>query len=192
LQFGPSSPAQLEALRLSGQLPADTLLWKPGRDAWQPLTDIPELIASMSAHTPPAPPSAPPQQPEPPPLHQPEKAVAVSKGAPRTFAVGGRVLAVAPDDEGDEDEARRWVPGRVLGSRNVGEILQFKVSLDGYDSENDEWVDADDERLQPYEASADAKVAAKQEAQEKVTARLQSEARRHAGALEHEAAMVAD
>jgi len=83
------------------------------------------------------------------------------------------------------------VPGRVLGCRTIAGGTQYKVSLDGYDSENDEWVDADDGRLQPYEASTDSRAAAKQQEEEKVAARLHSEFRRHEGARQHEAAIEA-
>ena len=109
----------------------------------------------------------------------------------RTYAVGNRVLARAPDaDEDDGDEAEGgWVTGRVLGTRTHGGVAQYKVSLDGYDSENDEWMEGDDERLKPYEALSDSKDAAKKEAAEKEKARLQSEARRHDSRAAHEAAV---
>ena len=60
-----------------------------------------------------------------------------------------------------------------------------------YDSENDEWMEGDDERVRPYEASSDAKQAAKREADEKVAARLHSEQRRHDGMREHREAVTA-
>jgi len=41
---------------------------------------------------------------------------------------------------GEEEE---WVVGRVLGRRVHGGVAQRKVSFDGYDSELDEWLDAD-------------------------------------------------
>ena len=55
------------------------------------------------------------------------------------------------------------------------------MSLDGYDSETDEWMEGDDARLQEYEVSADTKEAARKTADEKTMARLHSEARRHDG-----------
>ena len=45
-----------------------------------------------------------------------------------------------PEGE-DEDEGGRWVPGRVLLHRQHAGGTQLKLSLDGYDSETDEWVD---------------------------------------------------
>ena len=108
---------------------------------------------------------------------------------PCVLKVGGRVLAHAP--EGGDGNQVRWVPGRVLSSRTHGGIVQYKVSLDGYDSENDEWLTADDERVQPYEASTDSKEAATREADEKLVARLQSEQRRHDGMREHREAVAA-
>ena len=91
--------------------------------------------------------------------------------------MGIRVLARAPDDEEDGDS---WVPGRILGTRTTQKgAVEYKVSLDGYDSENDEWMQGDDDRVKPYEVTGDEKEAKKREADEKVAARLQSEARRH-------------
>ena len=47
----------------------------------------------------------------------------------------------------------RWVSGRVLGKRMHKGVQQFKISLDGYDSENDEWVDETDQRVIAAHAS---------------------------------------
>ena len=71
-------------------------------------------------------------------------------------------------------------------------MVEYKVSLDGYDSEHDEWMEGDDERVKPYEVAADGKEAAKREADEKVMARLQSEQRRGESRRELGAAMEAD
>ena len=119
-----------------------------------------------AAATPPAtaaapapPPSAPAARPAPPPPSPGGRVV-------HSFKIGARVLAVAPagsDDEeaddgggagGGDGAAERWVPGRVLAERSHGGTKQFKISLDGYDSEDDAWVDADDDRVRPYEAGA--------------------------------------
>ena len=62
------------------------------------------------------------------------------------FKVGARVLALAPEESDGSDggadsrSSGTWVPGRVLAVRGTGETLQYKVSLDGYDSETDSWV----------------------------------------------------
>ena len=108
------------------------------------------------------------------------------------------MLARAPPQEPEEEEAEataaaaaavegagRWVTARVLGIRTTrSQGIEYKVSLDGYDSENDEWMEGDDERLQPYQAATDAKASQKQWAQEKDEARRLNERRRHeAGAL---------
>ena len=84
--------------------------------------------------------------------------------------MGIRLLARAPDDEEDGDS---WVPGRILGTRTTQKgAVEYKVSLDGYDSENDEWMQGDDDRVKPYEVTGDEKEAKKREADEKVAARL--------------------
>jgi hypothetical protein len=66
------------------------------------------------------------------------------------------VLARAPPQEPEEAEATaaaaaavegagRWVTARVLGIRTTrSQGIEYKVSLDGYDSENDEWMEGDD------------------------------------------------
>jgi hypothetical protein len=64
------------------------------------------------------------------------------------------VLARAPPQEEEEAEATaaaavegagRWVTARVLGIRTTrSQGIEYKVSLDGYDSENDEWMEGDD------------------------------------------------
>jgi hypothetical protein len=68
------------------------------------------------------------------------------------------VLARAPPQEPEEAEeaeaeataaavegAGRWVTARVLGIRTTrSQGIEYKVSLDGYDSENDEWMEGDD------------------------------------------------
>ena len=78
-----------------------------------------------------------------------------------TFTVGGRCLACAPADDGDE----RWVPGRVLAERTARGGREIG-SLDGYDSETDEWVDEEaiaGGALREYDAGGDAKAAAKRD-----------------------------
>ena len=53
-----------------------------------------------------------------------------------------------------------------------------QISLDGYDSETDEWLDCASEAVRPYEAHADSKEAAKQDAAEKEKSRLFAEQRK--------------
>ena len=73
---------------------------------------------------------------------------------PHVFKPGTRVMALAPDADD------KWVPGRVLAERKgttgggggVGGKRQYKISLDGYDSEDDAWLDEDDPNVRPYEA----------------------------------------
>ena len=115
-----------------------------------------------------------------------------AKGPTPTYKVGARVLARAPDAESDDeggDGDSGWVTGRVLGTRTHSGKAQYKVSLDGYDSENDEWMEGDDERLRPYQDASDAKEAAKRTQAEHEKARLQSEARRHESRAAHEQAI---
>ena len=50
------------------------------------------------------------------------------------YRVGQRILSEADGGE--------WRPGRIIGRRVVGGAPQLKVSVDGYDSDQDEWVDA--------------------------------------------------
>ena len=111
---------------------------------------------------------------------------ALPPSAPVDLRVGARVMAVAPGEEPDEPDAR-WVPGRVLSQRTHVGAKQFKISLDGYDSEDDQWVESDDPRVRPYDApvaggSADdddaLKEAAKKEAAEKDEARRFNELRK--------------
>ena len=119
------------------------------------------------------------------------------------FKVGARVLAVAPagsdDEEGEEGaSADRWVPGRVLGERSHAGTKQYKISLDGYDSEDDAWVDCDDPRVKPYVADAggggagggdaDAKAAAKRDQEERERARKFAEQRKADARSAHSAA----
>ena len=69
------------------------------------------------------------------------------------------MLARAPPQEPEEADAEataaaaaaaaegagRWVTARVLGIRTTrSQGIEYKVSLDGYDSENDEWMEGDD------------------------------------------------
>lgn len=65
-----------------------------------------------------------------------------------SFVNGERVLASTPEGG--------WSPGRVLSKRtqDSGSRVQYKVSLDGYDSENDEWLDDDDPRVKKYASGA--------------------------------------
>jgi hypothetical protein len=118
-----------------------------------------------------------------------------SKSGPHVFRVGTRVLAIAPDDDEEEEEGdapaeERWVPGRVLGERVFKGSKQYKISLDGYNSEDDAWVDHDDERVRPYEApnSSDDAEAAKAEQGELDRARKFAEARKAQANQVHAAA----
>ena len=99
-----------------------------------------------------------------------------------------KVWALHVPEGEDEAEGGRWVPGRVLLHRVVrtgaGGGTQMKVSLDGYDSETDEWVDCGSERVRPYAASTDAKEAARQEAAENEASRLYAEQRKRDDRLE--------
>ena len=65
-----------------------------------------------------------------------------------SFVNGERVLASTPEGG--------WSPGRVLSKRtqDSGSRVQYKVSLDGYDSENHEWLDDDDPRVKKYASGA--------------------------------------
>ena len=60
----------------------------------------------------------------------------------------------------------------------------MKISLDGYDSETDEWVEYDSLRVRPYEVNTDAKEAARQDAAEKEASRLHAEQRKRDDRLE--------
>ena len=107
------------------------------------------------------------------------------------FAVGGRCVARAPVDPlsfGDSEE--QWVPGRVLAERTVRGGREIKVSLDGYDSETDEWVDEEaiaGGALREYDAGGDAKAAAKRDLAERDAARRHAEQRKLDGRQEHAA-----
>ena len=104
-----------------------------------------------------------------------------------TFTVGGRCLARAPADDGDDE---RWVPGRVLAERTARGGREIKVSLDGYDSETDEWVDEEaiaGGALREYDAGGDAKAAAKRDLAERDAARRHAEQRKLDGRQEHAA-----
>ena len=100
-------------------------------------------------------------------------------------------MAVAPegsdDEEGEAEGRAKWVPGRVLSERTHKGTKQYKISLDGYDSEDDAWVDCDDGRVHPYEAAspasgggdaAAAKEEAKREAAERDASRRFNEQRK--------------
>ena len=112
------------------------------------------------------------------------------------FAVGGRCVARAPVDPlsfGDSEE--QWVPGRVLAERTVRGGREIKVSLDGYDSEADEWVtDAAIKggALRPYDGeSGGAEAAAKRDAEERDAARRGAEERKSNSREEAAAAVAA-
>lgn len=96
--------------------------------------------------------------------------------------VGSKVWARLPQDDQDERAEKggndQWVPGRVLLHRVNAGRTQMKISLDGYDSETDEWVDCDSEKVRPYEAHADSKEAARQDTAEKERSRLYAEQRK--------------
>ena len=87
-----------------------------------------------------------------------------------------------------ESEDGGLVPGRVLATRaGGGGVIQYKVSLDGYDSEDDAWIDADDEGLMPYASLGDAKADGQKTAAEKDAARRLAEQRKAEGRRELEA-----
>ena len=115
-------------------------------------------------------------------------ATATSPKKQAPMEVGSKVWALHVPEGEDEAEGGRWVPGRVLLHRVVrtgaGGGTQMKVSLDGYDSETDEWVDCGSERVRPYAASTDAKEAARQEAAENEASRLYAEQRKRDDRLE--------
>jgi len=96
---------------------------------------------------------------------------------PHAFAIGARVLALATHDSDEGDDSARdgsdWVAGRVLGMRGGGAELQFKISLDGYDSETDSWVLASDPTVRAWDDGEDD---AKSEG--RVASRVLSEQRR--------------
>eukprot|EP00962_Isochrysis_galbana_P016900 scaffold4841_cov121-Isochrysis_galbana.AAC.16 len=98
--------------------------------------------------------------------------------------VGSRLLALAPDGE-----AATWVPARVIAERTVGRTTQYKVSLDGYDSETDEWLEPQSHKVRPHTVVADAKEAAAQGKREADTARRRAEGRRAEGYELHHHAM---
>ena len=117
------------------------------------------------------------------------------------------MLAVAPegsdDDDGEgADTETKWVPGRVLGERSHSGKRQYKISLDGYDSEDDAWVDCDDPRVKPYATAGagghgggggstgaeEAKAAAKREQEERDRARKFAEQRKADARTVHSAA----
>ena len=84
--------------------------------------------------------------------------------------------------DGDDEQ---WVPGRVLAERTARGGREIKVSLDGYDSETDEWVDEEaiaGGALREYDAGGDAKAAAKRD-----LAARRAEQRKLAGRQEHAA-----
>ena len=103
-------------------------------------------------------------------------------------------MAVAPegsdDEEGEAEGRAKWVPGRVLSERTHKGTKQYKISLDGYDSEDDAWVDDDDPRVKPYAApkTADEKEAAKADQAERDSARRFAEQRRAEANKAHAAA----
>jgi hypothetical protein len=98
--------------------------------------------------------------------------------------VGSRLLALAPDGD-----AATWVPARVIAERTVGRTTQYKISLDGYDSETDEWLEPQSRRVRPHTVVADAKEAAAQGKREADTARRRAEGRRAEGYELHHHAM---
>jgi hypothetical protein len=98
--------------------------------------------------------------------------------------VGSRLLALAPDDE-----AAAWLPARVIAERSVGRTTQYKVSLDGFGSETDEWLEPQSDRVRPHTVVIDAKEAAAQGKREADTARLRAEGRRAEGYELHHHAM---
>ena len=119
---------------------------------------------------------------------------AAAAAAP-AFAVGGRCVARAPVDPlsfGDSEE--QWVPGRVLAERTVRGGREIEVSLDGYDSEADEWVtDAAIKggALRPYDGESGAEAAAKRDADERDAARRGAEERKSNSREEAAAAVAA-
>ena len=62
------------------------------------------------------------------------------------YRVGQRILSEADGGE--------WRPGRIIGRRVVGGAPQLKVSVDGYDSDQDAWVDAASDRVRALSSVA--------------------------------------
>ncbi len=76
------------------------------------------------------------------------------------------------------------------GGAGGGGGREIKVSLDGYDSETDEWVDEEaiaGGALREYDAGGDAKAAAKRDLAERDAARRHAEQRKLDGRQEHAA-----
>ena len=67
-QSGPYTVSQLQQMAQSGQVNAQTLVWRDGMAQWSPAGNVPELAQLFSAPTPPPIPPAPPVPPTPPPV----------------------------------------------------------------------------------------------------------------------------
>jgi len=112
--------------------------------------------------------------------------------APLDLRAGQRVMAMAPDGEGDGAGDARWVPGRVIAERHVDGARQFKVSCDGYDSEDDVWVEAASSKVRLQQAAAGRHGAthATHANEEHAAARKRAEERRAQGYSRHREAML--
>ncbi len=150
-------------------------IWNPQsawREAGNNVTTAARAVAAFAS---------PRQRHDPPELPPaPAPAPAAAKRAP--IEVGSKVWARPPEE--DDVRGDRWVPGRVLLHREHAGSTQMKVSLDGYDSATDEWVDHDSERVRPYAANADSKEAAREEAAENEASRRFAEQRKRDDRLE--------
>lgn len=76
---------------------------------------------------------------------------------------------------------------RAQGEKHQGEKHQVKVGMDGYDSENDEWLDIETDRLRVFEQNEDQKEARQQEVKGKENARRFAEQRKYEGRRHHQA-----
>jgi membrane protease subunit (stomatin/prohibitin family) len=54
-QVGPLAPSEVQARVSTGTATPDTLVWRPGMEAWVPLGDVPELQANPGSTPPPLP-----------------------------------------------------------------------------------------------------------------------------------------
>eukprot|EP00967_Tisochrysis_lutea_P153670 scaffold303802_cov28-Tisochrysis_lutea.AAC.1 len=103
--------------------------------------------------------------------------------------VGSRVLAISPDSDFEESAASQWISARVIAERTVNGSTQYKMSFDGYESEDDKWIEPDSSRVRPHNAILDTKEAAAHEKRNAEVARLRNEKRRAQEHKLHDVAM---